>query len=352
MSGPLFKLIVDEIVAKGSMRLDRFMDLALGHPVHGYYMTRDPFGRAGDFTTAPEISQMFGEVIGALFVEIWRQMGAPAPFHLLECGPGRGTLMADMLRVMSKSAPDMLAAVNVHMLEMSPVLKARQAEALAVYNNVTWHEHLSTVPADAPLLMIGNEFLDALPIRQFIMTAEGWRERAVGEGLQFVEIETPDAPLYRGAKPGEIYELAPARTKFMQEIFKRLKTQGGYSLWLDYGYTKPGPGDTLQALRGHKYVPVLEDPGQADITAHVDFAVLAAAAKAADLCSHGPVTQGEFLQDLGIEARAAALSVKASPVQQDDIEKALHRLTHSDEMGALFKVIGFSSGYDFNAPGF
>lgn len=334
------------------MRLDRFMDLALGHPVHGYYMTRDPFGRAGDFTTAPEISQMFGEVIGALFVEIWRQMGAPSPFHLLECGPGRGTLMADMLRVMSKSAPDMLAAVNVHMLEMSPVLKIRQAETLAAYNNVTWHEDLSTVPADAPLLLIGNEFLDALPIRQFIMTEDGWRERAVGAGLQFVEIETPDAPLFRGAKPGEIYELVPARAKFMQEIFKRLQAQGGFSLWLDYGYTKPSAGDTLQALRGHKYVPVLEDPGQADITAHVDFSALAAAAKAVDIYSHGPVTQGEFLRGLAVEARAAALSVKASAAQQEDIEKALRRLTHSDEMGALFKVIGFSSGYDFNAPGF
>lgn len=351
MPDRLFKLIAEEIADSGPMRVDRFMALALGHPEHGYYMTRDPFGRDGDFTTAPEISQMFGEVIGALFVHQWQCMGSPSRFHVLECGPGRGTLMADMLRIIGRLAPPMLQGARVHLLEMSPALKEKQEAALQAYD-VSWHEGLETLPDDAPYLIVGNEFLDALPVRQFMRVDDGWRERVVtvdpaqsGSLVFAVGDAAYDTGLPQdNIASGSIYETAPARIDFVQKILSLLQRVSGYSLWIDYGAFAWTAGDTLQAVARHEYVDVLHNPGTSDITAHVDFAALCAAAKTVSgITVHGPVTQAAFLKKIGIEERARVLP---------DAQTGLHRLTHSDEMGSLFKVVGFSCGGMFDDSGF
>jgi len=338
MTNSLKDIIKNKILEDGPMTVGQFMGLALGHPEYGYYMKADPLGRGGDFTTAPEVSQLFGEMIGVWVADVWIQMGRPKEFILLECGPGRGTLMADMLRA-TKKVEGFHGALRVHLLEMSPALKEKQAETLSAYNP-QWHEVLSDVPEGCPVIVIGNEFLDALPFQQFVKVDEGEVERMIAlDGDEFIFVPAE----------GEIFEASVERDKFVRDVCRRLKNQGGAALFVDYGHMKSAAGDTFQAVKSHEYVDVLSDIGMADLTSHVDFEALG---KAGDTVVCGPVTQGAFLSALGIEMRAAMLKQKASEQQAETIEKGLHRLIVSDQMGTLFKVIGFTDGRSVNPAGF
>ena len=341
---PLAAFLRDLIAKDGPITVARYMAEALGHPTHGYYITRDPLGAGGDFTTAPEISQMFGEMIGLWCVATWRRMGEPSSFALAELGPGRGTLMADALRA-ARLEPRFLAAAQLHLVETSPALREKQKAALAAHHP-TWHADFGGVP-DAPLLLVANEFFDALPIRQFERTADSWRERLVGhDGEKFSFVLSPcepDETLPAGAPIGAIAEISPASLHIARAVGERLARHGGAALAIDYGYVRTEDsrawGETLQALRGHRRHDPLEAPGQADLTAHVDFSALARAARDAGALTHGPLPQGLFLKALGIELRALRLARDATPEQRTAIDAALHRLTHADGMGLLFKTL-------------
>ena len=332
------------VAVDGPMPVSRFMTEALTHPTLGYYASRDPFGRDGDFITAPEISQMFGELIGLWCAHGWRQLGRPSAVLLVELGPGRGTLMADAVRA-CRGVPGFLDAADIRLVEVSPALRERQHNTLAGVD-VAWHAEIAELP-EAPLLLIANEFFDALPIRQFQRHGDHWHERLINAGptgLAYVLSPQPVAhgllpPAVRRAPPGSIVEVSPARAAVMAEIAARIATAGGLALIVDYGYARTAPGDTLQAVKGHARHPVLQAPGTADITSHVDFQALTEAAVGAGAAAHGPVPQGRFLERLGIAARAAALGAKATPAQATAIETAMARLTGADQMGALFKVL-------------
>jgi NADH dehydrogenase [ubiquinone] 1 alpha subcomplex assembly factor 7 len=348
------------IEANGPMPVARYMALCLGHPQHGYYTTRDPFGVAGDFTTAPEVSQMFGELIGLWCAELWRRMGAPRRVLLVEMGPGRGTLMQDMLRA-AKVLPEFRAALDVQLIETSPTLKKRQQKALASEDvAITWHERPESLP-EGPLLAVANEFVDALPVDQFVKTEDGWHERRVGLG--------PDGKLAFGLDPAPLPALedtlsprlrpAPAGVMLerrdstpMQEIARRIAASGGAGLVIDYGHIQSAFGDTLQAVRGHKHVDPLEAPGEADLTAHVDFEALGEAVQGQGVSLHGPVTQGDFLRRLGIGLRAERLK-KSALAQTEAIDAALARLTGpTPGMGELFKALAFTNRNLPALPGF
>lgn len=341
----------------GPIDIGRYMSECLCHPLYGYYTRRDPFGVDGDFTTAPEISQMFGEMIGLCLADYWMRAGAPSDFVLLECGPGRGTLMADILRA-SKAVPGFHDAVHVCLMEVSPALREQQEQALSVYDlphGVLSCEGLDDVPGTWPVLALGNEFLDALPVRQFVRHQGGWRERVVGvdearEGLCYGVAQAALDPLsiipmgVQSVAEGNVYEFSPARLSFVEQLCGVLKERGGAALFLDYGELESKAGSSLHAIRAHEHVDVLAQPGECDLSANVDFEVLAARACELGASLHGMVEQGAFLQTLGIGQRAQALMQNSSGSQREDLEKALHRLTDSDQMGELFKVIGF--GYD------
>jgi NADH dehydrogenase [ubiquinone] 1 alpha subcomplex assembly factor 7 len=338
----------DEIKAlisqEGPISLERYMALALTHPTHGYYMNRDPFGATGDFTTAPEISQMFGELIGLWAAEIWGAMGGPNPLRLMELGPGRGTLMSDALRA-ARVAPEFRGALDVCLVEASPVLAAVQHETLLTAGvPVSWAGQLSETP-DGPAVIIANEFLDALPIRQYVRVQRGWRERLIGLDnsgkLTFGLAAEAETYINVPAQEGDVLEICAAGHRLMYELGGRLARQGGAALFIDYGHVATGFGDTLQALRGHRMVDPLVDPGEADITAHVDFAAMARSARAAGAAVHGPIDQGDLLKALGLEQRAQALTSRAGIAQAADIEAARARLADkgAGEMGALFKAM-------------
>ncbi len=341
---PLAALLRDIIAKDGPITVERYMAEALGHPAHGYYVTRDPLGAKGDFTTAPEISQMFGEMIGLWCVATWQRMGAPSPFVLAELGPGRGTLMADALRA-ARLEPRFLDAARLHLVETSPALREKQSATLSACRPA-WHEDFAAVP-DGPLLLVANEFFDALPIRQFERTADGWRERLVGSnGERFTFIlsaRAPEASLPHDAPVGAVAEISSASLRAMDEIGGRIARHGGAALAIDYGYVRADNarawGETFQALRGHQRHDPLEAPGQADLTAHVDFAALARAARDAGAVPYGPLPQGLFLKALGIDVRALRLARDATQEQRTAIDAALHRLTHADGMGLLFKAL-------------
>ena len=323
------------------MPISRYMAEALGHPQWGYYISRDPLGRSGDFITAPEISQMFGEMIGLWCADRWQAIGAPDPFMLAELGPGRGTLMADALRA-GAALPGFNQAAQVHLVETSPVLRASQRAALPGLN-VTWHDNIADLPA-LPGLTIANEFFDALPIRQFQRGEDGWHERMVGlngDDLALVldPAIVPTAPMAHDAAVGDVVEVSSARTAAMTELARHMSQHGGAALIIDYGHRQSAVGDTLQAMRGHQFVDVLDEPGDADLTSHVDFQALAEAATGAGAQTFGPVGQGTFLGQLGIGARAQKLQHAATQEQTAAIASALHRLTHQDQMGQLFKVM-------------
>ena len=338
----LADLVRARIAEEGPMRIDAFMALALGHPTLGYYATRDPLGAGGDFTTAPEISQMFGELTGLWLVQAWLDQGGPAPFVLAEFGPGRGTLMRDALRA-ARAVPEFLAAARLWLVETSATLRARQAETLAAHAP-RWASRPAELPA-GPLFAVANEFLDALPIRQVRRTDAAWSERTVvGVGGGFALAwgpPRPDADLDRrfpGLADGAVAEIGEAAEAFAAGLGARIAATGGAALLVDYG-AWDGWGDTLQALRRHAPADPLADPGEADLTAHVRFRPLAEAARPARAC--GPVGQGAFLERLGITERALALA-RGKPAEEAAAIAAAHRrLTHTGEMGNLFQVLAF-----------
>lgn len=330
----------------GPIPLSHYMALALGHPEHGYYITRDPLGSAGDFTTAPEVSQMFGELIGLWLADRWIASGRPPRFALAELGPGRGTLMADALRAM-RAVPGMLDAASIHFVETSPALREAQRARVP---QAQWHATIGDLP-HLPLFLIANEFFDALPITQYLRTERGWCERCVDyRDGKFTPVLAPVAAAndkalaerVRNAPMGSIAETCPAATAIAGEIAARIAERGGAALIIDYGYTKSAAGDTLQALRNHRFADPFDAPGEADLTAHVDFEALAHAVRLGGAAPHGPAEQGAFLMALGITARAERLSQNATAAQKRDIGTALARLTGADEMGSLFKVLGIT----------
>ena len=329
------------LAREGPLPLARVMWLA----ARQYYATREPFGRGGDFVTAPEISQMFGELIGLSLADLWLRAGRPDPVLLAELGPGRGTLMADALRAIERAAPAFRAALRLHLVEQSERLRALQRQRLP---DATWHDSLDSLPTDAPLLLIANEFLDALPIAQFErlgdgwvlrrVTAEGRFDRSVGANLAFL----PDA--LRLAAPGSIYERNFAAEQLAADLAARLARQGGAALIFDYGYEGPALGDTLQAIHQGRFADPLATLGEADISAHVDFtAIRAAAARHAAVSM--PVVQGEYLQQVGLDQRADTLKAVASIERAAEIEAARVRLAAPASMGLLFKALAI------HAPG-
>jgi NADH dehydrogenase [ubiquinone] 1 alpha subcomplex assembly factor 7 len=329
---PLQKIIDEIIASEGPMPLDRYMGLCLGHPTHGYYMTRDPFGERGDFITAPEISQIFGELIGVWFATAWVAMGKPAEFNLVELGPGRGTLMADILKA-SKAMPGFREAAKIHLVEMSPGLRKLQAEKLG--DGVTWHDTLATLP-EGPMLLVANEFFDAIPIRQFEKRDRKWFERCVGaQGIGFM----PAALDVSQGMNGDVIEFAPQRSGIAQEIGQRLAKNPGAALIVDYGHLETAPGDTLQAMRNHQYVPITDRPGESDITSHVDFEALGKALTQGGAKTYPAITQRSFLLAMGIEPRATMLSSRADAETAEIMARAVARLTGEGEMGNLFKVM-------------
>lgn len=328
-------------------RLDRFMARA----VAAYYgRGAEPFGRAGDFTTAPEISQAFGEVLGAWCAVLWERMGRPDPVILAECGPGRGTLMADALRALAQAAPAFRAAARVHLVEQSQSLRAAQARLLGAAVTA-WHDDVATLPP-GPMLLLGNEFLDALPIRQFIRRAGIWQERWVADGA-FAERPALDAPdLPADAPDGAVKEVSEPAFAFMRALSARLAVQGGAALLVDYGAAVPAFGDTLQAVRAHRTgLDPLAEPGTRDLTAHVDFPALAEAARGAGANAFGPIPQGLLLQRLGLMTRAAMLA-QARPRMAGEILSGAERLVTSEGMGRLFKALALCDARLGPPPGF
>ncbi len=367
---PLCKIIRDIIKAEGPMPLSTYMGLCLGHPEYGYYMTRDPFGKKGDFTTAPEISQMFGEMIGAWVVDTWHKMGAPAQFILFEMGPGRGTLMADILRVGHK-VDGFEGAAQIHLMEMSPVLRKAQFKALSEYEP-TWHMTLESIAShdpSLPIIAIGNEFLDALPVDQYTLTDTGWTQKSITIDKNgsfriydravinsvFFEKNSLQNTLFK-PRLGDVVEVSHEQKRFMNDLIDIVLNQGGICLLIDYGFSNNGCGDTLQALKNHVYCDILETPGECDITYHVNFGNLAEQMMSKNMMVHGPVSQSTFLKTLGIEIRAEALRHSASEMNRPDIAQdvdvALVRLIDKDQMGDLFKVIAFSSDSTIQLAGF
>lgn len=347
---PVARRLTALIAETGPISVADFMAIALGDPDGGYYATRDPFGAAGDFTTAPEISQMFGEMIGLWCADSWQRLGAPDPFALIELGPGRGTLMADALRAIA-TLPDCRAAARMHMVETSPSLRAAQQSALPDAH-ASWHAEIPA-PDGTPAIFIANEFLDALPVRQFERSDGAWRERCVdldprtGKFSFVLGDGAPDSDhadrLLEAALDGEILEESPAILSAVDTVAARIAADGGAAIFIDYGHPHSAVGDTLQAVRRHKPVDPLDGPGTADLTAHVDFGQVAAAGAAHEISVWGPVDQGVFLERIGIRARAGRLRQAADPRQAHDIDAALARLIGPAEMGTLFKVMAFSA---------
>ena len=349
---PLEDMLIRRIAATGPIRLADYMAECLLHPSHGYYTTRMPFGREGDFTTAPEISQMFGELLGLCLAQYWLDLGRPSPFALAEVGPGRGTLMADVLRATAR-VPGFHDAMRVVMIEASPRLREIQRTALGS-TPATWVDHVAELP-DLPLFLLANEFFDALPIRQFTRDPAGWRETMVTtDGARLSIALAAPAPIallddrLADTAPGDIVEVCPAAAPIMAEIAARIARHGGAALIVDYGDWRL-KGDSFQALRNHAYADPLAEPGLADLTAHVDFQTLA---EAAAPCPHAFTTQGALLTALGIEARAATLGNRLDGQALQSHLAATRRLTHPAEMGTLFKALAIHAPGTPVPPGF
>jgi len=345
----LFDIIKAEINSDGPITVARFMELALAHPEHGYYRKQDPLGEDGDFTTAPEISQMFGEMIGLWTAVVWQALGQPDPLNVVELGPGRGTLMADALRA-AYAMEDFDDAARLWLIETSPALREKQKVAMTpTLMMPAWRDRFEEV-GSGPLVVIGNEFFDALPIHQYERVEDGWRERMVrltdaGDAFEFTLSENltdgsmiPE-DLRDATPPGGIYEHQPASCEVMRQVASRVVEQGGAALFIDYGHGEHGIGETLQAVQGHEFVDALKSPGDADLTAHVDFEQLSTTAREAGAEVLGPVPQGAFLDRLGMRQRADMLMMNASEEQMAEIDAAYTRLTDSEQMGVLFKVI-------------
>jgi len=337
--------IAQLIEAEGPISIERFMNEANKH----YYATRDAIGAAGDFITAPEVSQMFGEIVGLALADVWQRAGRPADAVLVELGPGRGTLAEDMLRAMKVAGWE----PELHFIETSPLLREKQAD---LHPHAIWHDTIQTLPSDRPLLIVANEFFDALPVHQLVMTFSGWRERVVRIGMDGFEAAPGENTKYgevpahlRNVDPGGIIESCPTARRLMRALARRLHDQGGVMLVIDYGYDGGARGDTLQAVHAHAYADPFAKPGVSDLTAHVDFSALAGSARAAGTHVAGPVDQGQWLVSLGLSDRAAVLA-RNTPRRAQEIGDAYRRLTHPDEMGELFKVMAVT-GRRWPEPG-
>lgn len=347
---PIETLLKQQIAHHGPISLAALMAEALGHPVYGYYRAQDPFGSQGDFITSPEISQLFGEMIGIWCAYSWQQMGCLENVALVELGPGRGTLMKDILRA-TQHVPNFHQNISVHMVETSAALSAQQQTNLAgCHPRIHWHHQVSSLP-ECPLVVIANEFFDALPIHQYVYTPRGWHERMVGlhpdtGALQFTLVPSVAPVAITPLAEGQMIEKSPVSEAIMGMIAEKIAMHRGVALVIDYGYDHAASPhihvDTLQAVKQHRYHPVLDRLGEADITAHVDFLALKNKAATYGLPSYGAVSQGYFLKAMGLELRAAKLAEKASPSQQPMIWKAVDRLTAPDTMGELFKVIAIT----------
>ncbi|GKX33445.1 MAG: TetR family transcriptional regulator [Rhizobiaceae bacterium MnEN-MB40S] len=347
MTTPLGEKIARLISLNGPIGVADFFSLCLADPDYGYYKVREPFGADGDFITAPEISQLFGELIGVFLVNAWKAHGAPLPVRIAELGPGRGVLMADVMRVVSKLAPELAAKATIELVETSERLRELQSRALSVSTSpVRWHDDIDTIEPGFTLL-VANEFFDALPIRQFVSTDSGFRERVVAldddDELVFsvgsASLDDSFLPAQDAVSPGTVFEVSPARNAVAAKIAERIERDGGAGLVIDYGHVRSGFGDTLQAVREHRYVSVLETPGEADLTSHVDFEMLAQAMRGVHVM---PVmTQGDFLLALGLLERAGRLGAGKDEDAQQQITAAVQRLAGdgSHDMGNLFKVM-------------
>ncbi len=357
---PLKKRLIAQIRQSGPISISGFMAQCLLDPTHGYYPTRDPLGIDGDFITAPEISQMFGEVVGLWVINAWRALGAPKLVHLVEYGPGRGVMMSDILKA-TRLDPNCHAALHVHLIETSAALEGKQAAILSDYDvPIDWVGGLQDIPC-GPTIILGNEYLDCLPIRQFIVRDRfagkaGLHERMVDihpdnpQKLIYTVRETPIAAADMAALPDalpdlktdDLFELNTGLAHMVEALQTRFESAPGTALFIDYGPEQSETGDSFQALQSHKKVYPLDNPGEADLTARVDFTHLCALAETAGLAVYGPVTQAEFLSRLGLEMRAVALS-RQNPQQKDKIARQLNRLTGAEEMGQLFKAICIQS---------
>lgn len=355
---PLTAILRARIEDNGPLPVDEWMAACLADENHGYYRTADPLGRGGDFTTSPEISQMFGELVGLWAAVVWSQMGAPTPIRLIEAGPGRGTLMADALRALN-GAPEMRAALSVDLVEISPILRKAQEQSLASTEvPISWHIELGKVPA-GPCVFVANEYLDALPIRQLIRHNNAWRERMVtwNEGV-FAYVAGPavdvaDIPsVFHDAPEGAIFETSPAVDRAVRDIAQRMVDGPGAALIIDYGHLSSGLGDTLQAVQRHAFADPLAHPGQSDLTAHVDFARVADIAREMGARVWGGISQAALLERLGLSARTAALLTNATQSQAADISAARDRLTSPDGMGHLFKALAITGPDQPAPPGF
>jgi len=356
----LAELLAQRIRATGPLTLAEFMAEALGHPQYGYYtkprQQGDPFGSAGDFVTAPEISQVFGELLGLWAIDLWQRLDISGPIQLVELGPGRGTLMQDILRVVARRAK-IPEGLSVHLVETSLTLRARQNDLLRNSNvPIIWYDHLSDVPM-MPFILIANEFFDALPVRQFRRQGDGWHEIMVGInnegnltlGMAPNVIALPNLP--PSLLEGDVVEWCPASGGIVSEIARRLQQVPGAALLIDYGYDVLSGLPTLQAARHHRSVGLLTEPGAADISAHVDFSALASLGKAKGLAVHGPIDQGVFLRRLGAEIRCEQLAA-GSPDKAESIRQGVARLIEPDQMGSLFKVIAFTQAQTSLSSGF
>ena len=364
---PLEEEIRRHIEMHGPMPLSDYMTLCLTHPEHGYYTTGSPVGgrasaqrQAGDFITAPEVSQMFGELLGVWCIEMWQALGSPSAFNLVEIGPGRGTLMQDLLRI-SGALPNFKSACHVRLIEVSPTLSEQQSLALSSSANITWLRDIDDLEA-RPTIILTNELLDALPFRQWCKNGEEWFERAVGlidDKLTFVlqpnRLDMNDLPSDHAARPqATLFETAPAREAFIARIADFLHQHSGAALFIDYGHLKSGFGDTFQAIRDHAYADPLTGLGQTDLTSHVDFAPLCATAKANGCTVPKPGTQGEFLVTLGLLERAGALGSGRDKPVQERLQQAVERLAGPSQMGDLFKVMAIGAPVNLTDrwPGF
>jgi NADH dehydrogenase [ubiquinone] 1 alpha subcomplex assembly factor 7 len=333
---PLETIITRMIAEDGPMPLDRFMTLCLSHPEHGYYMSRDPFGVAGDFTTAPEISQVFGELIGVWVAQVWQLLESPRKFALVELGPGRGTLMMDVLRVLQK-IPACAKAVEVHLVETSPVLRGAQLQRVPT---ATWHGSVASLPG-LPTILLASEFFDALPIRQFERVGGRVFERVVGEGLVMGLV--PAALRWPFAGEG-MFEDSSIRDAVALQLGDHLTKCRGAGLIIDYGHLRSAMGDTLQAMKAHKYCGIVEHIGEADLTSHVNFEGLGRGFIKGGAKVAGALTQGQFLEAMGLDARTQVLAAQQKGEKQKQIIAASNRLANPDEMGELFKVMAVTGG--------
>ncbi len=343
---PLAPRLAQAIAASGPIPIAHYMAVANMH----YYATRDPLGADGDFTTAPEIGQMFGEMAGLWLADIWLRVGKPDCAYV-ELGPGRGSLAADALRAMASVG----LRPEVHLVETSPVLRARQQERLP---GATWHDGLETLPTTKPLLVIANEFFDALPIHQIVRAGDGWRQRVVAlEGERFragAGKLVPEAVIpehLRGEREGAVIETSPACVSIVRDLAQRIAAQGGIAGVIDYGYDGPQAGETLQAVSHHAFADPFDDPGERDLTAHIDFETLGAMAELCGAAIQGPVPQGQWLNRLGLRERAAALA-EISPAKRQALDAEYARLTGDDAMGRLFRVIAIRAPFWPEADGF